>query len=122
MNISLLDRKSNMKIGIDICEHNRFNNDNLKLILRILSNDEIDFFNSIKDKKRQIEYVASRFAAKEAIFKAYQEGDKTLNYKDISILNKPNGAPYVFSNKLNDEINISISHSDNYSVAMVIIP
>ncbi len=111
-----------MKIGIDICEHNRFNNDNLKLILRILSNDEIDFFNSIKDKKRQIEYVASRFAAKEAIFKAYQEGDKTLNYKDISILNKPNGAPYVFSNKLNDEINISISHSDNYSVAMVIIP
>lgn len=110
-----------MKIGIDICEHERFSQLDERLINRVLSEQEKKIFNTMKNKKRQIEYVASRFAAKEAIFKAYQSGDKTFNYSQISILNKQNNAPYVLCDRLNDEILISISHSENYSIAMVVI-
>lgn len=108
-------------IGIDIVEHSSIINKSNDFIKRVLSDDEYAYFSTINNKKRQIEYVASRFASKEAIFKAYKVGDKTFNYKDISILHEPSGAPYVKSSRLKEKILISISHSDNYSIAQVIV-
>lgn len=110
-----------MKVGIDLAEHKDFINKEA-LINRILSPLEKAKYNTITSEKRKLEYVASRFAAKEAIFKVYEEGDKTLNFKDISILNKENGAPYISSDFLKDKLEISISHSENYSIAIVILP
>ncbi len=110
-----------MKIGIDIVEHSKVENKSIEFIKRVLSTQEYNIYILIKNKKRQVEYIASRFASKEAIFKAYKDGNKTLNYKDISILNNDNGSPYVSSLLLNDDINITISHSDNYSIAFVLI-
>ena len=72
-------------IGIDIVEHSSIINKSDDFIKRVLSDLEYAYFSTISNKKRQIEYVASRFASKEAIFKAYKVGDKTFNYKDISI-------------------------------------
>ncbi len=110
------------EIGIDIVEHKKMQekiDDNF--IKRILSNDELEYYNLIKSNKRKLEYISSRFAAKEAIFKAYKCGDGTTSYTDISVLNNPDGSPYVVFQKNNDNIKISISHTDNYSVANVIL-
>lgn len=68
------------------------------------------------------QYLAGRFAAKEAVFKAM--GDKTLGWKDIQILNKPDGKPYctiLNNNKMESEILLSISHVKYYAVANAII-
>lgn len=107
-----------MKVGIDLVEHKDIS---LKLKDRILSDDEIKVFNNFNNKKRQIEYIASRFAVKEAIFKVYVHGDGSLCYKDISVLNDEYGAPYIRSNKIKDELILSISHTSNYSEAIVIL-
>lgn len=111
-----------MKIGTDIVEHSRFIKNKETLARRILSEQEFLYYDQMKSEKRQIEYIASRFASKEAIFKCYQNGDKTFNYKDISILNNSDGSPYVFCERIAEEILISISHCDSYSLAMVLIP
>ncbi len=110
------------EIGIDIVEHKKMEekiNDNF--IKRILSDDELKYYNLIKSSKRKLEYISSRFAAKEAIFKAYKCGDGSTSYTDISILNNSDGSPYVVFRENDDIIKISISHTDNYSVANVIL-
>ncbi len=106
-------------LGIDLVEHKDFVNIKIEVIERILSDLELNRYNSITNEKRKLEYICSRFASKEAIFKAYKSGDKTLNYKDISILNKENGSPYIVLKGEPLTLEISISHTDNYSVAIV---
>ncbi len=110
------------ELGIDIVEHIKMKekiNDNF--ISRILSSDELIYYNKINSDKRKLEYISSRFAAKEAIFKAYKSGNGKTLYKDISILNNTDGSPYVLVKGKNDNIKISISHTENYSVANVIL-
>ena len=106
-----------MPIGIDIEEHSRFDLSNNKLINKILSNDEFRIFSLFGSEKRKIEYLCSRWAAKEAIFKLNKFDSK--NYHDYSILNDDFGKPevYVYGKKI--QIDISISHSDNYSICVV---
>jgi holo-[acyl-carrier protein] synthase len=111
-------------IGIDIVEHKRFEKivEDQRRVTRILSEEELIVFNDITSSKRKIEYLASRFAAKEAIIKAINKERLHFSYKDISILNDSNGAPYVkFSFNADFEILISISHSDTNSVAFAVM-
>lgn len=109
-------------IGIDLVEHNRFLEMKEELLTRILSDLELEQLSLITSDIRKISYLASRFAGKEAIFKAYKKGTGTLNYRDISILNHDNGEPYVlFFHNIMPEIQISISHSEHYSIAMVLL-
>ncbi len=109
-------------IGIDLVEHaSLLEKDMEKLSLRLLSNRELDVYHKLCSS-RKIEYLASRFACKEAIFKAFKNGDKTANYKDFSILNHEDGSPYVkCSTKASYEYLITLSHTKNYSVAYVMI-
>ncbi len=108
-------------LGIDLVENNRFKNKSEEFINRILSSDELKVYSSFTNEMRKLTYLASRFSAKEAIFKACKEGDKSLNYKDISVLNYANGAPYVRIEKYPDLVfEISISHTDTFSQAIVI--
>lgn len=111
-------------IGIDIVENSRF----LKMIEdarkyeRILSQDELKFFLEISSEKRKVEYLASRFSAKEAIIKAINKEKLSFSYKDVSILNDSNGAPFVkFNFEVDFEILISISHSDINSISFAIM-
>lgn len=97
-------------IGTDIVEHQRIN---LNIAKRILTSAEFARFNSLNDGL-QVEYLASRFAAKEAIVKATNR-EYTVN--QIEILNYPSGKPYC-SNI--DNIELSISHEKKYSVAFAI--
>jgi len=111
-------------IGVDIVEKERFVkfvNDE-KMIARILSDLEVKIYKEINNEKRKIEYLASRFCAKEAIIKAINQENLTFSYKDISILNYANGAPYVkFNFPVNFEILISLSHSENSCVCVAVI-
>lgn len=99
-------------IGVDIENIDRFSN---KLAHRILSKKEYEIY--INKNLKANEYLAGRFAAKEAIVKAYK---KSFIYKEISVLNDEAGAPYV-EMKSNDIIHISISHTKSQVIAYIII-
>ncbi len=106
-------------IGIDLVEIARIVKDIDRLANKILSLEEIEEYSKLNLLKRKAEYVAGRWAAKEAIYKALNE-QKGYDYKDFSILNLPSGKPYVKSSiALN--IEISISHTDNYVTAVALV-
>jgi len=112
----------NNLVRIDIVECNRIKEKmNDRFINRILSPLELEVFNTFKSDKRKIEYVAGRFAAKEAYTKVYKQFKSPLNFNEVSVLNDEFGAPYIISKyQPEDELNVSISHSENYVVAICI--
>ncbi|KGA96220.1 4'-phosphopantetheinyl transferase [Alkalihalobacillus alcalophilus ATCC 27647 = CGMCC 1.3604] len=105
--------------GIDIVELSRIEaavQKNERFIERILTEKEQNKFASLT-AKRKIEYLAGRFAAKEAFVKA---ADTSYGWKDIEILNDSNGKPYLNAS-FNGIIHVSISHSQSYAISHVII-
>ncbi len=79
-----------------------------KFVNRILSEEEIAIYNGKKSNK--INYLAKRFAGKEAFSKAYGTGiGSEISFKDISILNDEKGKPYI---KIIEKSNISKFFSD----------
>lgn len=107
-------------LGVDIEELSRFEMPAEKLIDRVLSNKEREVYDAFKSAKRKKEYLAGRFAAKEAYKKAYQSFDETVNFKDVSILNGSDGSPKLSSSyRPEDTVLVSISHSNHYVVAVV---
>lgn len=111
-------------IGIDIVEKKRFAKmiENEKKVNRILSDFEVKIYNEITNQNRKIEYLASRFCAKEAIIKAINQENLSYSYKDLSILNNENGSPYVkFHFDVNFEVLISLSHSENNCVCVAVM-
>jgi len=85
----------------------------------IFNEEEIEY---AEGKKFPIQHFAARFAAKEAVYKAFGS-NKDLGWKDISILNDEDGKPYCLlkSAELKGKILISMSHTENYAVASAII-
>lgn len=111
-------------IGVDIVENSRFKTiiNDKKKVDRFLSDKELVVFNNLTSDIRKIEYLASRFSAKEAVIKAISYKGLSYSYKDISILNNENGSPYVlFSFPTNFKILISISHAKENSIAFVLV-
>lgn len=98
-------------IGVDIVKISRFKDVSEHFINRILTKEELEVYHKREDK---IRYLASRFAAKEAYFKATQD----IHYLSISILNDENGAPYILNKK---NIHLSLSDEDEYVVAYLIL-
>ncbi|GAA0351720.1 holo-ACP synthase [Bacillus horti] len=115
-------------IGIDIIELERMSNlteqQQEKLVHRILTEEERVIWGSLS-RKRQIEFIAGRFAAKEALSKALGTGiGAQFSLQDVSILSQSSGAPVLHwhDNRHADHIfHLSISHSEHYAVAQVII-
>jgi holo-[acyl-carrier protein] synthase len=108
-------------IGIDIVELYRIKSTierNEKFVLRILTPREKDRYDSLPPR-RKIEFLAGRFAAKEAYSKARGTGIGKLSFQDIEILSE-NGKPVIVSEEA-EKIFVSISHSKDYAVAQVII-
>ncbi|AKX33924.1 holo-[acyl-carrier-protein] synthase [Spiroplasma litorale] len=102
------------KIGIDIIEIKRLRNWK-KLFKKILHEDEIKIFQKFNTKKRKNEFLAGRWAAKEALMKILNK-DITMNLINIGYKNnKP-----VFLNEGYENYNISISHETKYCVAVAI--
>jgi len=85
---------------------------------RIFTEKELAYSNS---KRFPMQHLAARFAAKEAVFKAYGTNPK-LNFKDIEICNDKFGRPYCLIKNKRRSITVSISHTHEYAVASAIIP
>lgn len=103
-----------MGIGIDIVKNERFISyiDDERKLMKILSKEEIEQLKMFTSSKRKLEFIASRFCVKEAIFKA--TGEKKA-MSEITIVNDLQGKPFVLNN---NTIEISISHEKDYSIAI----
>ena len=120
-------------VGTDIVEVSRINKliKNISFIQRIFTKSEI-----LNSKKTNLKanYFSKRFAAKEALMKAVGTGfTKSVNFKDISVVNDKFGKPNI---KYNDNVKkliisrykiksfnlfLSLSDEKNHSIAYVII-
>lgn len=118
-------------IGTDLVQQSRISKllDRFgrKFVERILSLEEILCFEKVLDKEA---YLAKRFAGKEAIAKALGTGIGAIAFNEISILNLPNGKPYVkFLGKSQErvaefairEVMISLSDEKEYALAFAVI-
>ncbi|RKQ30925.1 holo-ACP synthase [Oceanobacillus halophilus] len=111
-------------IGIDIIELKRIQKsiENEKFLHRILTEREIKAYKELKKPWRQVEFVAGRFAAKEACAKAVGTGIGKLSFQHIEIVSNHNGAPTIKVKGMEKEqFFVSITHSKEYAVAQVII-
>lgn len=114
-----------IRCGTDIIEIERIKKsiENLgdKFIDTIFTEKEKVYCESHKNMKYQ--HYAVRFAAKEAIYKAFSDLEN-LSWKDVEIIPDSNGKPKVKILKKIDlkllDIDISLSHCKEYAVAMVI--
>ncbi|WP_100374532.1 holo-ACP synthase [Bacillus sp. FJAT-45037] len=72
-------------------------------------------------EKRLVEYIAGRFAAKEAFVKAAGTGiSATYGWHDIEVLNEDSGKP-VLHTEIDCTVHLSISHSESNAIAQVIL-
>lgn len=102
-------------IGCDIVEIARLHE---KLVTKILSLPEISLYESFSSERRRQEFLAGRFAAKEAIIKAFG----VIPFPEIVILNDEVGKPFVSCRQLNDrKINLSIAHEKAYAIAYCVV-
>lgn len=110
-------------IGIDIVEISRIKELALrqkKFVDRILTLNEKKEYEELPSERRA-EFLAGRFAAKEAFAKAYGTGiGKELSFQDIEIRSLPSGKPLIVK-PFEDGVHLSISHSREYAVAQVVI-
>jgi holo-[acyl-carrier protein] synthase len=119
-------------VGIDIIEvarvqasHERFGE---RFLNRLLLADEIAYCLS---HKNPAPFLAARFAAKEAISKAFGTGiGAQLGWQDMEIRRKDSGEPFVvlhgngkklFKSRRAKNLLISLSHTANYAAATAIL-
>lgn len=110
-------------IGIDIVELSRIEeiiNTKSSFIKRVLTSNEYQLF-KILPHKRQVEFLAGRFACKEAFSKALGTGIGKVGLQDIEILKEVTGAPKVTKAPYEGAIFVSISHTENMAIAQIIL-
>ena len=87
---------------------------------RVLTAKELERFTGLKGR-RKIEYLAGRWSAKEAFAKAMGTGIGKLSFQDLEVLNDEKGAPYFSQAPFSGKIWLSISHTEQYATASVIL-
>ena len=111
-------------IGVDLIEIRRIKkllSRQPNFVKRILTTKEEKYFKELSEH-RQIEFLAGRFAAKEAFSKAFGTGiGGDFSFLDIEILPNSNNRPIVETQKYPGTIHLSISHSDEFAVAQIIL-
>jgi len=118
--------------GVDIVEvfrmRDAINKWGTNFLSKIFTKKEMEYSYS---RRFSHQHFAARFAAKEAVFKAFGEGRRSpIKWTDIEILNNGEGRPVVEfhddalklkkSKKINRVI-VSMSHSKNYAVANALL-
>lgn len=116
-----------LHVGVDIIEISRIRQAIQRWQGHFL--DRIYTQNELKIYGSKIESLAARFAGKEATMKALNAMENDISWRDIEILSDNQGKPVVglFGNALKQmnklelkELEISLSHSREYAVALVI--
>ncbi|MFD1067125.1 holo-ACP synthase [Oceanobacillus locisalsi] len=110
--------------GVDIVELVRIKRlleKNNRFLERVLTKTEQEKARHLSDHRR-VEYVAGRFAAKEAFAKANRTGIGKLSFQQIEITNHANGSPEMQTEGMEGiHIHLSISHSRDHAVAQVLL-
>jgi holo-[acyl-carrier protein] synthase len=106
-----------MRVGTDIVEIKRIPADNLAFVHGVLSHNEILL---LEKRPNKAEFIAGRFAAKEAFLKALGTGLAGAKFNDIDVSYDSNGAPVLTYQGLSYPV--SISHDGGYATSVVIIP
>jgi holo-[acyl-carrier protein] synthase len=98
-----------------------------RFLRRVYTEGELAY---CRDRKREIEHLAGRFAAKEAVLKVLGTGwRKGINWTDVEVINAPSGQPRVEltgrCREIADQLGIScvlisISHIRTHAIASAI--
>lgn len=105
-------------VGIDIVENDRIRKViETGFVQKVLSAEELERFEGFSEE-RKVQFLAGRFAAKEAIIKALSD-EEVPEMTDLNITSDPKGKPEIEYKDY--EIALSISHERNYSVAIAIL-
>lgn len=111
-------------IGVDLLEISRIKeilSHNERFPQRILTEKEYAHFLKL-GKHRSIEFLAGRFAAKEAFSKAYGSGiGKEFSFLDLEIMPDAKNKPIAKIDLYDGKIHLSISHSKDQVIAQVIL-
>jgi holo-[acyl-carrier protein] synthase len=119
-------------IGVDLVECARIQHSldrfGDRFLHRIFTDGEIEYSQSMKFPGR---HLAARFAAKEAVSKAFGTGiGKAMGWRDIDVRKKPSGEPFlVFSGGAEELARkggvtsalITLSHTDHHAMAMIVL-
>ena len=118
-------------IGVDLVEVSRIEHSlerfGDRFLQRVFTTGEIEYCKSMPYPAR---HLAARFAAKEAVSKAFGTGiGKAMGWKDIDVHRKPSGEPFLVFHGGADKLaisrgvraSISLSHTEHHAVAMVAI-
>lgn len=99
-----------------------------RFLHRVFTPGEIEYSQSMKYPAR---HLAARFAAKEAVSKAFGTGiGKSMGWKDIDVRRKESGEPYVVleggARKLAEERSVSkvlitLSHTEHHAMAVIVM-
>jgi len=126
-------------IGIDLVDIFRINKILEKypgqFAKRVLGKRELDtyekiLFSGLRSKEKANRFIAKRFAAKEAVSKAFGTGLRGhVSFKAIEVLNDKLGKPYVALSPLKDKptlpyfkkIHISLTDENNFAQAIAIL-
>lgn len=103
-----------MRIGTDVVEISRIK-DLPRFANKILSSRELEIYEKRVNKQ---EFLAGRFAAKEAFMKAVGKGFATAAFNEIEVLYDEEGAPFIFFK--DKEYPCSISHDGGIATAVVL--
>jgi holo-[acyl-carrier protein] synthase len=119
-------------VGVDLVENARIQHSldrfGERFLHRIFTAGEIAYCQSMKFPER---HFAARFAAKEAVSKAFGTGiGRAMGWKEIDVHRKPSGEPFVVlaggAQKLGAErgvtaVWITLSHTEHHAMAMIVL-
>lgn len=115
------------KIGVDIVNISRMEKLSETAKKGIFNSTELEFANTFTNEKSRSQYLAGRFASKEALSKALGTAFTKLKPSEIVVTNLDSGQPVLHlegqskKNFPNLKCELSISHDDPCAVAVVLI-
>ncbi|MCS4487061.1 holo-ACP synthase [Staphylococcus americanisciuri] len=110
-------------LGVDLVEITRIKelvDKQPKFITRILSQGEYERYQQFTHPQRRLEFLAGRFAVKEAFSKALGTGiGKEIAFKEIHCDNDEYGKPFIVFDGF--KVHVSITHTAHYAMSQVIL-
>ncbi len=116
-----------LRNGIDLVEIKRFEQLQPAIFMRFI--ERVYTPQELVEADNSMEYLAGRFAAKEAVVKALGTGIGPVGWKEVEVLSNEEGRPILIltgrAKKIADELgleiwSVSISHSHAIAVAQVV--
>ncbi len=104
-------------IGIDMVSVDRIRDikHKEKFLCKVLTSHEINQYHSLTNPDRQDQWLAGRFAAKEAIIKVIQP---FISMSDIELEIRNDKLLFHYNDSI---IHVSISHEKNYAIAIALL-